>query len=77
MKCPYCASEMIQGTLRSRGSNYFLPDGEKTPAWYTERSMSKKNAILLPPSPYNAAFPRNWPVAHICKACRKMILSYS
>ena len=73
-KCPYCGGDLEKGTLRSRGGNYFLPDGEKVPAWFGEKSMARKGAILLPPDPL-AARPQ-WPEAFACRACKKIILSY-
>lgn len=39
-KCPYCGGELEKGKLISRGGNFFLPDGEKMPALFTERSMN-------------------------------------
>ena len=36
MKCPFCGEEMQQGKLRTRGENYFVPDGCKTPMLYTK-----------------------------------------
>lgn len=50
--CPYCGCELEQGTFHSRGGNYFLPNGEKTPSFYTEKAMEKRKAILLPPDPF-------------------------
>ncbi len=50
--CPYCGRELEQGTFHSRGGNYFLPNGEKTPSFYTEKAMEKRKAILLPPDPF-------------------------
>ena len=41
MKCPFCGEEMQQGKLRTRGDNYFIPDGCKTPMLYTQKSMDK------------------------------------
>ena len=49
-KCPNCGGEIEKGTFRSRGGNFFLPKGEKAPFLYSENSMTKRNAILLPPN---------------------------
>ena len=78
MKCPYCGNSMESGTLRSRGSNYFLPDGEKPSkvAFYTEKYLNKANAISLPPSPYETSLHVEWPVAYCCRDCRKIIIAY-
>lgn len=76
MRCPYCGDEMIKGTFRSRGGNYFLPDGEKTPILCTAKSMQKRNAIQLPPSLLNLGNDIDWPVAYACRSCRKIILDY-
>lgn len=78
MKCPYCGREMDDGTLRSRGSSYFLPDG-KPPAkiaFYTKGYLEKANAVPLPPFPYEVSRETEWPRACCCRDCRKIILSY-
>lgn len=75
MKCPYCNNEMEKGILRSGGSNFFLPDGEKVPLILRDGSLKKKNAIPLPPSPYDGLFePVDWPIAFVCRTCKKMIV---
>ena len=57
--CPFCGCELEQGTFHSRGGNYFLPNGEKTPSFYTEKAMEKRkaNTVLVCPIdiPRNAA----------------------
>ena len=74
MKCPYCGQDLVKGTLRSRGGNYFLPDGEKIPLLYTEHEMQKRNAVYLPP--YQFAVPAEYPTAYLCRACSKIIIEY-
>jgi len=77
MKCPFCGSEMKKGTLRSRGCNFFLPDGEKMPTFYTRKSLAKRNAIPLPPDPFGrSTVIDDWPVAYACLECRKIIMDY-
>ena len=78
MKCPYCMAEMEHGTLRSRGGNYFLPDGKRPSriSFYTRSFLERQGAIPLPPDPY-AIGPAEWPSAWCCRSCRKLILSYS
>jgi len=77
MNCPNCGKEMQKGTLHSRGFNYFLPDGEKTPWAYTKASLAKRNAIPLPPNPYVFDFGGDdWPEAHACRDCRQIIIRY-
>lgn len=52
-----------------------MPDGEKMPVLFTEKSMSKNRAILLPPdivSDGNVQFP----VAYVCRICEKIIITY-
>lgn len=74
MKCPYCSREMECGTLRSRGGIFFLPDGEASPLFYTDKAMAKHNAVKLPP---NLPFPGvEFPVAYACRACSKLLIEY-
>ena len=75
MQCPFCGNEMEHGTLRSRGSNYFLPDGQRTPTFYTASSLEKRDAIPLPPDPLGLDT-TTWPEAYCCRNCRKLIVSY-
>lgn len=75
MKCPYCNNEMEKGILKSNGSNCFLPDGAKVYGMLTDSSLKKKNAIPLPPSPYGGLFePVEWPIAFVCRTCKKVII---
>lgn len=76
MKCPFCGGEMEEGRLISRGYNYFLPSGERPP-WTVippKSSLEKKNAVLLPPDRWEV--PPNWPQAHCCRKCRKILIDY-
>ncbi len=75
MQCPFCGNEMEHGTLRSRGYNYFLPEGQRAPIGYTTSSLEKRNAVELPPDPYVLTKPQ-WPEAYCCRGCRKLIVSY-
>jgi hypothetical protein len=74
--CPFCSKEMEEGTLRSRGGNYFLPDGQKEPWLYREKSFDRVNAVALPPSPYTMSFQPEWPKAYCCRECHKIIIDY-
>jgi len=77
MNCPKCGKEMQKGRLRSRGCNYFLPDGMKAPWVYTKRTLEQHNAIMLPPNPYTLDFSvGDWPEAYACRACRMIIMPY-
>ena len=76
MKCPFCGEEMQQGKLRTRGDNYFIPDGCKTPMLYTQKSMDKAGAILISPDVLSANFEVNWQTAFLCKNCRKAIIDF-
>lgn len=76
MNCPFCGKEMIKGTFRSRGKNYFLPDGQKLPIIYSVKAMAKRNAILLPPDFLNISDIGNWPIAYACPDCKKIIIDY-
>lgn len=73
MDCPFCGKKMGKGTLRSRGSNFFQPEGAKLPRWYAKKHMEKAGAVPLPPSPYTGG---DWPEAHICQVCRKIVINY-
>ena len=76
MTCPYCGKEMIKGTVRHNGCSYFLPDGEKRPAFYTAAALKKRNAVALGPNPYRLDY-NDWPEAYICEECKKIILPYN
>jgi len=74
MKCPFCSSLMEKGVLRSRGGVFFLPDGEGLPRLYTKKEMEKHNAIYLPPR--MLSFTAEYPVAHTCRTCGKIIIDF-
>ena len=38
VNCSFCDKEMQQGKLRTRGENYFVPNGCKTPLLYTKKA---------------------------------------
>ncbi len=76
VQCPYCGAEMTCGALHSRGGVYFLPEGEKAPALYTEASLDRRGAVPLPPSPWSLSLTPEWPAAYTCYACQKIILPY-
>lgn len=42
MKCPFCGKEMQQGKLRTRGDNYFVPNGCKASMLYTKKKHGKR-----------------------------------
>lgn len=73
MNCPFCGKEMVKGTFRSRGSNFFQPDGRKLPHWYTKKSMEKVGAVALPPDPRAGG---DHPKAYLCNVCRKIVIEY-
>ena len=74
MNCPHCDEKMERGQLRSRGGVFFLPDGEGMPLLYTNREMSKHRCVYLPP--YMLSVPAEYPIAYICRSCRKIVLEY-
>ena len=76
--CPYCGGQMEIGKLYSRGSNYYLPDGQKLPAWYSARALKKRNAIPLPPDPLGIQKPADveWPVTFACRNCKFLLIPY-
>lgn len=76
MNCPFCGSAMRQGKLRTRGDNYFIPEGCKAPALYTKKSMEKCGAILVSPDCTSANAETNWQTAYLCDGCRKVITDY-
>jgi hypothetical protein len=67
---------MEKGKLFHKGGAYFLPDGEKYPKLYTKNEMEKHNAVMLPPSPYAFELWPEFPTAHICRSCAKIIVEY-
>ena len=76
MKCPFCGEEMVKGKLRTRGDNYFVPDGCKPPLIYTHKSMENAGAVLVSPKASDAIYERNWQAAFKCDKCRKLIVGY-
>ena len=60
MKCPFCGEEMQQGKLRTRGENYFVPIGCKTPMLYTKKSIEKAGAIPVSTDAIGASCEENW-----------------
>jgi hypothetical protein len=78
-RCPWCGGELENGTLRSNGSNFFLPDGEKAckVRFYTKGYIEKARAIALPPDPYGGLLEKpQWPKACVCRSCKKIIIPY-
>ena len=76
MKCPFCGKEMQQGKLRTRGDNYFVPNGCKVPVLYTKGSIEKAGAILVSPDCNSAIYEENWQTAFLCSGCRKVIADF-
>lgn len=72
--CPWCNKELEIGTFQSRGGNYFLPQNQSRPHFYSEKSMNKKNAILLPPDFLSR--PSEHPKAYVCRTCKKIVIPY-
>lgn len=72
--CPYCGNPLEEGTLRSRGGNFYLPKNESVPLLYSKREMTKKRAIHLPPDFLSSA--PQWPHAYVCRKCKKIIIPY-
>lgn len=75
MKCPFCSEEMQEGKLRSRGDNYFVPNGCKTPMIYTKKSIEKAGAILVSPDIFECC-EATWNTTYLCPKCRKFIAEY-
>lgn len=76
MKCPFCGKEMRQGKLRTRGDNYFIPNGCITPTIYTKKSMDKAGAILISSDVFSASYKSNWQTAFLCENCLKAIIDF-
>lgn len=76
MQCPFCGTEMIRGELKSRGGNYFLPEGHKEPRLYTKSSMEKVGAFMLPPGPLDISLNPHFhfPTAYWCNMCNKLLI---
>ena len=73
--CPFCGTELEYGTLHNRGSNYFLPAGQKQPSFYSVRCLEKHNAVPLPPNPLEVK--PTFPSCCICRLCKIIILPYT
>lgn len=74
-KCPYCGNELEEGSLRSRGGNYFLPAEERVPILFTKKAMKNKKAIILTPD-FLSVSTADWPQAYTCRDCKKIIIPY-
>lgn len=72
--CPWCGEKLEKGSFRSKGGNYFLPEVEKMPLFFTSKYLKKVNAVFLPPDVWEF-WPRN-PEAFLCRNCRKIIIPY-
>lgn len=75
MQCPFCGTEMVRGELRNNGGNYFLPEGHKAPLLYTENSMKKVGAFMVPPNQHGI-FRNNYIslAAYWCKTCNRILI---
>lgn len=73
--CPYCGRELEPGTFRSRGANYFRPDNQRPPLWYTRKSLEACNCIMFPPDIFLWGN-KEHPVAYVCRHCKKMIVPF-
>lgn len=71
--CPYCKGELEPGRFRSRGANYFLPDGQRPPLWYIRKELEAHNCIMFPPDIIRGG-PE--PTAYVCRHCKKMIIPF-
>lgn len=69
MKCPFCGKEMQQGKLRTRGDNYFVPNGCKASMLYTKKSMENAGATLVSPDCTGAIYEENWQTTFLCIGC--------
>lgn len=74
MECPYCGDVLERGTLRSRGGNYFSPQGNKVPILDTKNAMKQSGAIPLPPSAMQLK--PDYPTAYACRTCCNIIIPY-
>ena len=68
--------EMQQGKLRTRGDNYFVPNGRKAPMLYTKKSMENAGATLVSPDCTGAIYEENWQTTFLCIGCRKIIADF-
>ena len=74
--CPRCGGPMEAGKLRSRGMNFYLPEGQTAPAWFARKQMLKKRCIILPPDPLDTKLPPQWPAAYVCRSCKFLLIPY-
>lgn len=73
-KCPICLNELENGTLRSRGLTYFLPNGQKPVRLFTHREMVNKKAVDIRAEETGDV--GAWPRAKICRSCRMIFVPY-
>ena len=74
VKCPSCRGELEAGTLRGRGMEHFLPDGQKPVRLHTKKEYERKNAVVLPIQETEDIY--TWPKAYICRTCRIVFVPY-
>lgn len=72
-QCPICSNELENGTLRSRGLPYFLPDGQKPVRLHTSKELTQKNAVAIQ-AEETGDFA--WPRASICRTCKMIFIPY-
>ena len=74
VKCPSCRGDLEAGTLRGRGMEHFLPDGQKPVRLHTQKEYESKNAVVFPqPEPLDYD---SWPKAYVCRTCRIVFVPY-
>ena len=76
MECPYCGNALESGIFESRGCNYFRPENQSRPRWYSLLAMERVGCIMLPPSPYRLFPGDDMLKAYVCRQCRKIIIPY-
>lgn len=81
MNCPFCGAEMEWGNVATADSIglFFMPDGlQPDRIFNTHRNIAKQGGIVLdgPYSGGNYRLNSTAVPAHVCRACRKIIMDY-
>ena len=82
MNCPDCGAEMEKGYIigRKNAGMPWYPENEKWTAVFSEKSMEKRNGLLLGKEgefPMSTLSLKNAMLeTYICRKCRKGVFSY-
>jgi len=65
---------MEEGRLRASPKSYFLPLGEKKPI--NPHILNDSKAISFAPPPMSISASADYPIAFVCRSCKKLIMPF-